>query len=212
MTILVDTPEIVIKRLVLGKWDTNAYVVTCAVTGETVLVDAPDNPAGIMAELKDTSLKYILMTHAHADHTGALPDLKRMGVPLAVHSSDAALLPCTADILLEDGDAISIGRLDFRVIHTPGHTSGSLCFLAKGHMLCGDTIFPGGPGKTRSPDDFAAILTSIREKILNLPEETFLHPGHGESTTVKASRSEFSIFSAKEHQPSLCGDVLWLSS
>lgn len=209
---IVDNADIKIKQITLGKWNTNAYVVICPGTGESVLVDAPADAARIKAELQGTSLKYILMTHGHMDHTAALAGLKGLHIPLAAHQAEAATLPCPIDVPLENGDVIAVGKLRIRVLHTPGHTPGSLCFLVNSHMLCGDTIFPGGPGNTSSSADFLRVVKSIKDKILSLPEDIQLHPGHGESTNIENAKREYAVFISKKHREDICGDVLWLSS
>jgi glyoxylase-like metal-dependent hydrolase (beta-lactamase superfamily II) len=96
------------------------------------------------------------------------------------------------------------------VIHTPGHTPGSLCFLCEKYLLSGDTIFPGGPGKTGSPEEFQEIVESLQKKIFVLPEDVKIYPGHGNPTVLKKEKEEFAAFSARSHDPGLCGDVLWL--
>ena len=106
---------------------------------------------------------------------------------------------------------VSLGNLKFEVLYTPGHTQGSLCFRAGRYLISGDTIFPGGPGKTRSPAAFKQIIESITGKILVLPDDTQIYPGHGDSTVLKKEKDEFTIFSSRPHNPDLCGDVLWLS-
>ena len=116
------------------------------------------------------------------------------------------------ELLLSDGDTISFGNLKLEVLHTPGHTPGSLCFKVGRYLISGDTIFPGGPGKTRSPDNLREIIKSITEKIFVLPEDTPIYPGHGGSTVLKKEKDEFAVFSSRSHNPDLCGDVLWLSA
>ena len=116
------------------------------------------------------------------------------------------------EVLLGDGDTISFGTVGLKVLHTPGHTPGSICFLTGKYLLSGDTIFPGGPGKTYSPDKLQQIIDSITGKIFVLPEDTRIFPGHGASTIVRREKVEFDVFSSRPHNASLCGDVLWLSS
>jgi len=96
------------------------------------------------------------------------------------------------------------------VLHTPGHTPGSLCFRVGRYLISGDTIFPGGPGRTSSPDDFKQIVKSITEKIFVLPDDTQIYPGHGNSTVLKNEKEEFAVFTSRPHEPNLCGEVLWL--
>ena len=102
--------------------------------------------------------------------------------------------------------------MSLKVLHTPGHTPGSLCFWVEKHLISGDTIFPGGPGKTKSPADLKRIIESITSKIFVLPDDTAIYPGHGNSTLLKKEKREFATFSSRPHDAYLFGDVLWLSS
>ena len=192
---------------------TNSYVIICPLTGESVAVDAPAEAGEILKRLEGTHPRFILITHTHMDHLGALSELKSgLRIPVAVHPLDARGLPLKGEILLSDGDTVSFGVIKLRVLHTPGHTPGSLCFLTGRYLISGDTIFPGGPGKTGSPTALKQIIESITSKIFKLPDETEAYPGHGDSTTLEKEKKEFEIFSSKPHDPNLCGDVLWLSS
>lgn len=213
MAIVAKDDALQIERLELGSFGTNAYIVICQKTGDSVLIDAPAEPSTIIDRLKSTNPKYILLTHNHMDHIGALAELRaRLKVPLAVHGLDARNLLSPPEILLSDGDTVSLGNLKFEVLHTPGHTPGSLCFKVGCYLISGDTLFPGGPGKTRLPSDFKQIIKSITERILVLPDDMRLYPGHGDFTVLKKAKDEFAIFSSRPHNPDLCGDVLWLSS
>ena len=213
MAIVAKDDALQIERLELGSFGTNAYIVICQKTGDSVLIDAPAEPSTIIDRLKSTNPKYILLTHNHMDHIGALAELRaRLKVPLAVHGLDARNLLSPPEILLSDGDTASLGNLKFEVLHTPGHTPGSLCFKVGCYLISGDTLFPGGPGKTGSPSDFKQIIKSITERILVLPDDMRLYPGHGDFTVLKKAKDEFAIFSSRPHNPDLCGDVLWLSS
>ena len=212
MTIVAEDDAIQIERLELGPFGTNAYIVTCRKMRDSALIDAPAEANIIIDKLKNTNPKYILLTHNHMDHIGALAQLRAgLKVPLAAHALDAGNLTSPPEILLSDGNTVSLGNLKFEVLHTPGHTQGSLCFMAGRYLISGDTIFPGGPGKTRSPAAFKQIIESITGKILVLPDDTQIYPGHGDSTVLKKEKDEFTIFSSRPHNPDLCGDVLWLS-
>ena len=202
-----------IERLELGPFGTNAYIVICQKTRDSVLIDAPAEANTIIYSLKGTTPRYILVTHNHVDHIGALAELySRLKVPLVVHASDAGNLPSPPEKLLSHGDTVSAGNLRFEILHTPGHTPGSLCFKVSHYLISGDTIFRGGPGKTWSPANFKQIIKSITEEIFVLPDDVSIYPGHGNSTIVKRERDEFTIFSSRLHDPSLCGNVIWLSS
>jgi len=202
-----------IERLELGPYGTNTYVLICRRSGDSVLIDAPAEANAILKALKGTNPNCILITHTHMDHLGALPEVKSaLDVPVAVHHSEAEGLPIAADMLLNDGDTISFGDIELKVLHTPGHTPGSICFLTGRHLISGDTVFPGGPGKTGSPGDFKVIIQSIAGKILVLPDDTRIYPGHGDSIILEKVKEEFALFISRFHHPDLCGDVLWLAS
>jgi len=178
-----------------------------------MIVDAPAEAGVILRQLDGTNPKYILLTHAHIDHIGALDELKsKLKIPVAVHPLEATRLSYPADIELGDSDVIRLGRLMVKTLYTPGHTQSSLCFLAGKYLFSGDTIFPGGPGKTATPAAFKQIVDSITSKILPLPDDTTIYPGHGSPTVLKKEKQEFSIFASQSHSPNLCGEVLWLSS
>jgi glyoxylase-like metal-dependent hydrolase (beta-lactamase superfamily II) len=99
-----------------------------------------------------------------------------------------------------------------RVLHTPGHTPGSICLLSGGAVLTGDTLFPGGPGYSRTPEALREEIASITRELYVLPDETLVLPGHGTSTTIGASKAEHAVFASKPHDPELCGDVVWTES
>ena len=213
MVLVVKNEHIQIDKLNLGLFDTNSYIITCRLTGDSVLIDAPAEAAEILKRLKETNPRYILITHNHMDHLGALFELKsKLRIPVAVHPLDAKNLPSTPEILLNDGDTVSFGKITLRVLHTPGHTPGSLCFLTDKYLISGDTIFPGGPGRTKSPADLRQIVESITSKLFVLPDDTQIYPGHGDSTILKKEKAEFAIFSSQPHHPNLCGHVFWLSA
>jgi len=202
-----------IKKIEIGLFGTNAYVLVCEETGEGVLIDAPGEAGKISEQSKGVSVKYILLTHSHMDHTGALVELKfRWNVPVAGHELDSSGLPVPADILLSDGNTVSFGNVMLEVLHTPGHTSGSLCFLFGDHLFSGDTLFPHGPGRTNTPSDFKTIVDSLEKKIFVLSDEVHVYPGHGEETVLKREKDEFQVFSSRPHSPGLYGNVMWLES
>jgi hydroxyacylglutathione hydrolase len=213
MTIIVEDSAIRLERLELGPFGTNAYIVGCPATQESLLVDAPAEPRVIIDKLGSAALKYILLTHNHIDHIGALAELRaELEVPLAAHPADTSNITPPPEILLNDGDVIRLGELEFTVLHTPGHTPGSLCFKVGPCLISGDTIFPGGPGKTGSPDDFRQIIKSITEKIFMLPDDTQIYPGHGDSTVLKKEKDDLAVFASRPHARDLHGDVLWLGT
>lgn len=210
MTILVENDRVRIQKLSLGPFGTNSYILRCMKTGAGVVIDAPGEADRVLEALHDIEPKYILMTHNHMDHVGALSDLKSsLNIPLASHPLDAGGLPLSPDKMLEDEEILNIGDMPLKVLHTPGHTPGSVGFLTGRYFLSGDTLFPGGPGKTRSPKVFRQIIETLTHKIFTLPDETEVHPGHGDSTTLGKERAAFEAFLARGYSSELCGDVLW---
>ena len=214
MTVVAEDSNVRIEKLdAAGIIVSNVYLVVCQHTGDSILIDAPGRAGELLKQIEGTNLKYILITHSHGDHLGALAELKKkLGVPVAAHALEADNLPVPVDIILNDGDTISFGDVNLKVMHTPGHTPGGVCFLTDKYLLSGDTIFPGGPGKTGSPTALKQIINSITEKIFVLPDDTQVYPGHGDSTVLKREKEEFAVFSSRSHDLNLCGDVLWLSS
>ncbi len=213
MVVVARDDDIQIERLELGPFGTNAYILACRKTGDSVLIDTPAEAGTIMKGLQGTNPKYILLTHNHGDHLGAFTGLRSLlKVPVGAHVLDAPGLPSAPELRLNDGDVIAFGNLRLEVMHTPGHTPGSLCFKIGRYLISGDTIFPGGPGATGSPAAFRQIVKSITEKIFLLPDDTLIYPGHGDASVLKKEKEEFAIFSSRPHPPNLCGEIVWLSS
>lgn len=179
-----------VTKLTLGPHDNNVYIVACERTGESVVIDASFDAAPIVAATTGTRVRAILLTHGDRDHIDALADLKaRLGVPVGIHADDAGMLDTAPDFLLGEDEPFAVGEGALRVIHTPGHTPGSICFHFDGTLIAGDTLFPGGPGATRGDQArFAQIIDSIREKLFILPDDTLVRPGHGTDTTIGTER------------------------
>jgi glyoxylase-like metal-dependent hydrolase (beta-lactamase superfamily II) len=213
MPVVAEDDALTIERLVLGPFSTNCYLLTSRRTGDSAVIDTPDEPETILKRLEGTNPRYILLTHNHMDHLGALAALhSRLGVPLGAHPEDSVNLPVEPEMDLDDGDTLAVGDLTVHVLHTPGHTQGGVCFLTGNYLLSGDTLFRGGPGKTWRPDALRQILESLERKVFVLPDETVVFPGHGESTLIGTEKKEYAVFAAKQHPENLCGDIVWLTS
>jgi glyoxylase-like metal-dependent hydrolase (beta-lactamase superfamily II) len=183
--------RVAITSVVVGGLDNNVYFVRDRATGESVLVDAADEPEQLLDLSRSLDVRRVLTTHGHHDHIRAVPAMREAGYPVGVAAEDAERLP-GHDFLLEDGAAVEVGELRLRTIHTPGHTPGSTCFVVEGSpvLLSGDTLFPGGPGRTDlAGGDFDAVIESIRDRLFGpLPDDTVVLPGHGAETTIGAER------------------------
>ena len=145
----VDLPALDFQKLNIGPYSNNVYVLTCKATKECVIIDTSHSAEPILAACEGATPQYILQTHCHGDHIDALDEVRsRTGAPLGQHAEDAKEFGISPDFTIADGEDIKFGEITLRAIHTPGHCKGMLMFLYPGHCVCGDTIFPGGPGKT----------------------------------------------------------------
>jgi glyoxylase-like metal-dependent hydrolase (beta-lactamase superfamily II) len=175
--------------------DNNIWVV--GDDDECVVIDAPHSVPDILAVIGDRKVKAILLTHAHDDHCRIAPELRETVVaPIMLHPDDSVLWQLTHtdrlwDIDLHHGFEITVGGTTLRTLHTPGHAPGAVCFYAPdlGCVFTGDTLFQGGPGATgRSYSDADEIRDSIRTRLFALPDDTVVHTGHGDDTTIGAER------------------------
>jgi len=200
---------VILKRLEVGLFASNCYIVGCEDSLKGIIIDPGDEAGRIIKEIKDTGLeiKYLVLTHGHSDHTAALKDVKEAtSAPIAIHTDDVDTMkqkllgifmgagfksPPPPDKLLDDGDVLSVDGLDLRVIHTPGHSRGSICLLGDGILFSGDTLFNGSIGRSDLPGsggNHKQLIESIKEKLLVLEDEIKVYPGHGPETTIGAER------------------------
>lgn len=190
----VDGP-VRVRKLSVEQMDNNVYVVSCTHTGEALLVDAAARPARLREAVADVSPVAVVQTHGHWDHVRAWEALREdPGLPVWGHPGDAELFPTAVDRELADGEVLEVGDLRVEVIHTPGHTDGSLHYLVQGderpHLFTGDSLFPGGAGNTwGDADRFVRLMDGLESKVFGrLPDDTWVYPGHGDDTTLGAER------------------------
>lgn len=197
-----DLDEVVIRKASVSEQDNNAYLLTCRASGVQLLIDAADDVARLLALVAEgeqdggRGLDSVVTTHRHWDHHRALAAIaEATGAVTLAGAADAEALPLAPDTLLHHGDTIGFGELHLDVIHLRGHTPGSVALLltaADGgrHLLTGDSLFPGGPGKTGEPASFAALMTDLEQRVFGvLPDGTWVYPGHGNDTTLGAERA-----------------------
>ena len=184
-----------------------------------IVVDAPAGAEAVVEALGDTPVSAIVVTHSHRDHWDGFEVLRaHTAAPVYAGAGETNLNPARGALPLADGTELPVGTTTVRVIATPGHTPGSICLLvggahlAGGALLTGDTLFPGGPGRTRTNEALRQEVDSIASRLLVLPPETLVLPGHGPSCTIATSVEEHAVFASKPHAPDLAGDVLWRES
>ena len=205
--------DIKITKINMGTLNNNGYIVVCPETNEGVIIDTPAEPEKILNAIGDVKIKGILITHRHQDHLAGFAEITgSVDAPVGIGVEDVSALPKAPQLELKDGDVVKFGNRELQVLATPGHTEGARCFLSGHHLFSGDTLFPGGPGRTGSPDALRQIIDSITRKLLVLPDETAVYPGHGDDTTIGEARQEYQTFASKSHPADLQGDVSWLES
>ncbi len=175
--------------------EVNAYIVSCAATREAVVID-PGLPTDKIAEqLKGTTVRWIIATHCHPGHVAGKDEVKELaGGQTALHAADAKQFLRSADRYLIDGDELEFGEFRISVMHTPGHTPGSVCYVVANHAFVGDTILAGGIGRQTPETDLRRQMMSIGTKLLKLPLTTALYPGHGPATSLERELAQNPIF------------------
>lgn len=193
-----------IEYRAVGAMGANCYLVSCPETKKAVIIDPGANSKELQRWIdeKGVQVEYILLTHGHFDHIGAVDDLRELyQVKVGIHNDDAVMLTSgahnlsrmvgrsldykPADFLLEDGQVLQVGDLRITVLATPGHTLGGVCFLTDEGLISGDTLFEGSIGRSDFPGgSYEELISSVVKKLLVLPEETRVYPGHGSETTI----------------------------
>ena len=203
-----------LETLVVGPLAVNCYIFGCEKTHQAAIVDPGDEADQILSVVKklDCRVKYILLTHGHIDHLSQIPILKnKLKAEFLMHEQDIPLvqsastqaalfgLPDPGDLkpdrFLNDGDIIHLGELTIQVIHSPGHSPGSITFQVNQKLFVGDLIFNGSIGRTDLPGgDYSQIIESIQKKIFTLPDSVEIYPGHGPATTVGIEKNTNPFF------------------
>lgn len=184
-----------------GSASNNAFFLVDKATGDAAIIDAIANYEAILAGIQSVGAapKMVLFTHSHPDHLESFDALRELlVVPFYMHPADVKAdadhswlqADLQVDVHIDGGDSILLGETDLRVLHTPGHTSGSICFYAPPYCVVGDTLFPGGPGFTTSEDNLRTVVGSILRELYALPGDTMTFNGHGEDTMICDSLDE----------------------
>jgi glyoxylase-like metal-dependent hydrolase (beta-lactamase superfamily II) len=210
--------DIVVYKTSCGPFDNNCYLLVCRKTGQSAIVDTPEDPGAVIEQARNTAVKAILITHNHDDHLAGFDAVfGAHNVPVNIGVADVDPLDGKGVTEWISSDDIGhVGELKIRAIHTPGHTPGSTCYAIATEngehviLLSGDTLFPGGPGRTVSPELFQQEVRSITGRLFSLPDHTMVLPGHGADTTIGEAKHEYGVFASKSHEDDLHGNVTWL--
>lgn len=200
-----ELPGLIISKLAVGPMDNNAYLLRDRESGEQLLIDAAAEPDRLLALIGGSGISTVVTTHQHGDHWGALQAIvSATSARTMAHALDAPGIEIPTDVQLSDGDSVTFGSVTLRVIHLVGHTPGSVALLYEDpmghpHLFTGDCLFPGGVGKTWSPEGFTSLLRDVTEKIFDvLPDDTWVYPGHGNDTNLGAERPHLPEWDARK--------------
>ncbi len=179
-----------IKTVVVGQLENNCFIASDEKTKEAIIIDPGEEADKILAAVKGLKVKAIVLTHGHYDHVTEAP---KIGAPIWIHEKDEAMMSYSnharADRLLKDGDELLVGSCKLLVIHTPGHSAGGICLYdGKETLFSGDTLFQGTHGRTDLPTSSPKEMVESLKRLLELPENVVVYPGHGPITTIKEEK------------------------
>jgi glyoxylase-like metal-dependent hydrolase (beta-lactamase superfamily II) len=199
-------PGLTIAKLAVGRMDNNAYLLRCTQTDEGLLIDAAAEPDRLreLVRFEGPAVSAVLTTHRHADHWQALAEVV-VDADAAVYAGadDADELPIAVDERLQHGDVVTVGDVTLEIIGLRGHTPGSIAVLysdqeGAAHLFTGDSLFPGGPGRTTNPRDFRSLMDDLEARVFDrLPDSTWFYPGHGNDSTLGAERPHLGEWRAR---------------
>ena len=200
-----ELPGLTIRKLAVSEMANNAYLLTCTATGEALLIDSAAEPQALLALVGDAPLRTVVTTHGHWDHHRALPEVvEATGAVTVAHPADAGDLPVPVQRPVDHGDTVRVGGQTLEVVHLRGHTPGSIALVWRGpegagtHVFTGDSLFPGGPGRTTTPADFTPLMDDLEERIFGpMDDTTWIYPGHGKDTTLGAERPHLGEWRAR---------------
>ncbi|WP_019358363.1 MBL fold metallo-hydrolase [Streptomyces sp. AA1529] len=190
--------DLMISKVAVGPMDNNAYLLRCRATGEQLLIDAANDAGTLLELIGDDGIASVVTTHRHGDHWQALAEVvDATGARTCAGRYDAEGIPVPTDVPLEDGDTLRVGEVELTARHLTGHTPGSIALVyddpsGHPHLFTGDCLFPGGVGNTfGDADNFVRLIDDVETKLFaQLPDETWVYPGHGGDTTLGAERPQ----------------------
>jgi glyoxylase-like metal-dependent hydrolase (beta-lactamase superfamily II) len=201
----------IVKIGPMGPYGNNAYVVRDVAAATGLLVDMPLDQAPLLEAIAaEGGVSTVIATHWHPDHWMTYDAVRAAtGAPVLVGAAEIKIPEERIDGRLDDGAEVKVGSARITVLHTPGHTPGSISLRVGRAIITGDTLFGGGPGKTAARGDLETIIASITAKLLPLPEETIVMPGHGETSTIAVSRRGHAAYARHPKPAGYYGDVVW---